>query len=42
MPPAKHPQHIAVRIFNLLEDDRTGLDSLGIVDLFYGDQDKLI
>jgi hypothetical protein len=42
MAPVKHPHHIAVRIFDLLEDDRTGLNTLGIVDLFYGDQDKLI
>jgi hypothetical protein len=38
---AKHPHEIAVRIHSLLEADRVGLNTLGILDLFYGVQDKI-
>lgn len=42
MAPAKHPNHIARRIYDLLEADRAGLNTLSIEDLFYGDQDKIV
>jgi hypothetical protein len=43
MPPAKHPRHVAKRIFDLLVADKVGANTLGLVngDVFYGDQDKL-